>query len=291
MAGRPSRADNRAVAVLRLHAADDLAHPGLEPYATLRRRQDLARAARFVAEGEGVVRRLLASRCHVESLLTTEERFAALRPLLDARDDVMDVFLAAQVEGIHRVTGFRSERVKAVGRLRAAATLDAVLRDAPRPRLFFALDGVANAENVGVVARNAAGLGAGALVVGETSCSAFLTRAVRTSMGAVFHLPVVEDLPLLAALSRLRAEGVRVVAAHPAGAVALPDVDLRGDVCVVLGSEGHGLSAAALSACDVAAAVPMATSVDSLNVASAAAAFAYEAWRQRRGAGPAVPGG
>jgi tRNA G18 (ribose-2'-O)-methylase SpoU len=105
-------------------------------------------------------------------------------------------------------------------------------------------------------------------------------------MGAIFRLPSVEHVPLLDALARLRAAGVACVAAHPsAGGTALPDVDLRRDVCVVLGSEGHGISPAVLAACDTTARIPMALDVDSLNVASAAAAFFYEAFRQRRGGG------
>jgi 23S rRNA (guanosine2251-2'-O)-methyltransferase len=61
----------------------------------------------------------------------------------------------------------------------------------------------------------------------------------------------------------------------------LPAADLRADCCLVLGSEGFGISASVLAACDGQVAVPMARRVDSLNVSSAAAVFFYEAWRQR----------
>lgn len=261
----------------------DGSHPDLEPYKTLRLRRDLGRVPRFVAEGDKVVDRLLESPLEVESLLLTSKALARLRGLLDARDGTIRVFLADAKAGIDAVTGFRSEDVKAVGRLGRAPALDDVLRDAPRPRLLVALDGITNAENVGVVVRNAAGLGAHALLVADSSCSPFLTRAIRTSMGTIFRLDAVEGLALPAALARLRAAGVRSIAAHPAAATRpLPDVDLRGDVCVVLGSEGTGISPDVLRACDEAVAVPMASGVDSLNVASAAAAFLYEAWRQRR---------
>jgi tRNA G18 (ribose-2'-O)-methylase SpoU len=59
-------------------------------------------------------------------------------------------------------------------------------------------------------------------------------------------------------------------------------VDLRADCCLVLGSEGFGISEKVLSACDDRLAVPMARQVDSLNVSSAAAVFFYEAWRKRQ---------
>lgn len=283
LGGRARVADDGPVPPLTFEPLGDGAHPDLEPYKTLRLRKDVGRLARFVAEGDKVVDRLLESPFPVESLLLTTKALARIRHLLDARPEPIRVFLAATKAEIDAVTGFRSEDVKAVGRIVAAPTLDDVLRDSPRPRLFAAIDGITNAENVGVVVRNSAGLGAHALLVADTSCSPFLTRAIRTSMGAIFRLPAVEGLALPAALSRLRAAGVRCVAAHPAATTRpLPGVDLSGDVCVVLGSEGTGISEAVLETCDEAVAVPMASGVDSLNVGSAAAAFFYEAWRQRR---------
>jgi len=120
------------------------------------------------------------------------------------------------------------------------------------------------------------------LLVGETSASPFLRRAVRNSMGAIFQLPVVETKNLVGALMELRGQGLRCIAAHPhTEQKTLPDADFTGDCCVVLGSEGHGISAPVLAACDEAVAIPMPPTVDSLNVASAAAVFLYEASRQR----------
>ena len=279
------------MATLHLLDATDLAHPGLEPFRTLRRQRDLERRAQFVAEGEAVVLRLLASPYPVTSMLTTPARLERLRAALDARPDTIEVFLAPDDDGVRRVSGFVSAPVKAFGHVPRPPTLDDLLRDAPRPRLLVVLDGLASAENVGVVVRNAAGLGAHGIVVGATSCSPFLTRAIRTSMGTVFRTPVVEPVDLVAALDRLRAAGVTCVAAHPApGARPVETVDLRGDVCVVFGAEGDGISAAVLAACDVAAALPMAGDVDSLNVGSASAAMLYEVGRQRRAAPPPVTG-
>ena len=83
-------------------------------------------------------------------------------------------------------------------------------------------------------------------------------------------------------LRELRARGVRCLAAHPhTEKKFLAAADFSGDVCIVLGSEGTGISQSVLAACDEAVAIPMANGVDSLNVASAAAVFLYEAARQR----------
>jgi tRNA G18 (ribose-2'-O)-methylase SpoU len=96
----------------------------------------------------------------------------------------------------------------------------------------------------------------------------------------------VENLLLAEAMLELRSLGVRCLAAHPAATDRLlPAVDLRTDCCLVLGSEGFGISDPVLAVCDERLAVPMARQVDSLNVASAAAVFFYEAWRQRHPSG------
>ena len=111
---------------------------------------------------------------------------------------------------------------------------------------------------------------------------AYLRRAVRSSMGAIFKVPVVESSSLFASLHELRGLGVKCIAAHgPAKSPTLANADLRGDTCIVLGSEVHGLTPSILGACDEAVAIPMANAVDTLNVGNAAAVFLYEAARQR----------
>jgi tRNA G18 (ribose-2'-O)-methylase SpoU len=181
--------------------------------------------------------------------------------------------------------------VLAIGKIPAVVTLDQVLADRTGPKLLAAVDGLTSAENIGLLVRNCAAFGTQALIVGETSSSPYLRRAVRNSMGAIFKLPVVElkgrpreSGPTLAGtLGRLRAAGVRCLAAHPHTEMKfLPQADLRGDCCLVFGSEGNGISPGVLAACDEAVAVPMANGVDSLNVAAAAAVFLYEAARQRQ---------
>lgn len=268
--------------MLHVHPIESVPALELEPYRSLRRRKDLERRQLFVAEGEKVVRRLLESPFPLVSLLLTHEWLETLQPLLCERRESIHAFVATKEE-VELITGFSCyQAVKAVGRIHEAATLDGVLQHAPRPWFFVALDGLSNAENLGVVVRNAAAFGAQALIVGETSGSPFLTRAIRTSMGAIFQLPAVEVPNLVEALGTLRARGVRCVAAHPHTARRrLSQADFTSDCCVVLGSEGDGISTPVLAACEEAVAIPMHRGVDSLNVGSAAAAFLYEVARQR----------
>jgi len=266
--------------------------PELAPYRTLRRAAEHAAQGIFVAEGDKVVRRLLESSFGVRSVLLPENRLAEFEALLQARPETdIPVFAITKKSILEELVGFEMfQGVLAVGHIPRRTTLEQILGETSSPRLFAAVDGPTSAENIGLLVRNCAAFGAQALIVGETCTSPFLRRAVRNSMGAIFKLPVVElktemrqpPITLAAALGRLRAVGIRCLAAHPhTEKKYLSQANLSGDCCLVFGSEGNGLSPGVLAACDEAVAVPMANGVDSLNVGAAAAVFLYEAARQR----------
>jgi tRNA G18 (ribose-2'-O)-methylase SpoU len=256
--------------------------PELQPYRTMRRQAEHRQQGIFVAEGEKVVRRLLESELRVVSVLLPEKWLRELEPLLRARSQDIQVYVAEKAL-LETLTGYSMyQGLLAVGKVPPLPTLAAVVARSPQPRLLAAANALCNAENLGALVRNCAAFNVQALIVGETCSSPFLRRAVRGSMGAIFHLPIVETASLTEALRELRASGIRCIAAHPhADGRTLSQMNLAGDCCVVFGSEGHGLSPAVLAVCDEAGAIPMPATVDSLNVGSAAAVFLYEANRQR----------
>src|ERR1043166_3088617 len=265
--------------------------PRLEPYRTMKMQADHHRQRIFVAEGEKVARRLLESPLAVSSVCLPEKWLADFVPLLERRPESIPVFVAEK-EQLEKLTGFSIyQGVMAVGKIPLSASVEKILTATARPHFFAAIDAVNNSENIGVLVRNAAAFGVQALLVGETSSSPFMRRAVRSSMGTLFLLPVVETTNLVETLQQLRERHVRCIAAHPhTDRRDLAEADLRGDCCIVLGSEGYGISPAVLEVCDEAVAIPMRAGVDSLNVGSAAAVFFYEAMRQRgAGKGAAIP--
>jgi tRNA G18 (ribose-2'-O)-methylase SpoU len=256
--------------------------PDLQPYRTMRRQMEHRNQGIFVAEGEKVVHRLLESHLTVVSVLLPEKWLHELRQLLEERREEVHVYVADKPL-LESLTGFSMyQGLLAIGKVPVQPSLEQVLRDAARPRLLVAVDALSSAENLGTLVRNCAAFGVQALITGETCTSPFLRRAVRASMGTIFNLPVIESENLVAMLKHLRAEQIRCVAAHPhALGLAVNQTNMRSDCCVVFGSEGYGLAASTLAACDEAAAIPMAQAVDSLNVGSAAGVFLYEANRQR----------
>ena len=274
--------------------------PELQPYATMRRSLEHERQGIFVAEGTKVVQRLLESDFAVLSVVLPEKWLAEFQPLLEKRPEDIPVYLAEK-KLLESLTGFSMfQGVLAVGKIPPPVSLEKILADSPRPRLFVAVDALTNAENLGALVRNCVAFGVQALIVGETSSSPFLRRAVRNSMGTLLQLPVIElakvgqrhqfakkphttKLTLAECLKELRVRGVRCIAAHPhTDKKILSQADFAGDCCIVFGSEGDGISKAVIEACDEAVAIPMPPKVDSLNVGAAAAVFLYEANRQRR---------
>jgi 23S rRNA (guanosine2251-2'-O)-methyltransferase len=148
--------------------------------------------------------------------------------------------------------------------------------------LVACLDQVTDPRNLGAVARSAEGAGATGIVV-PAHGSARVTAAVcRASAGAVEHLPLAVVPNLARWLNEVKGDRLWAYAAAGDGGSALWEADLAGGVLLVLGAEGKGVRPLVRRACDGVIAIPMAGSVESLNVSVAAALLLYEAARQRR---------
>jgi tRNA G18 (ribose-2'-O)-methylase SpoU len=266
-----------------IRSVETLDDPLLQPYRTLRRPLEHQREGIFVAEGEKVVRRLLESTLDVISLLLTPEWLEVYQPIVQSRAGGAQIFVAPK-SVVESIVGFNLHQgIMAVARIPKPPSLAEVVQGSHRPTLLVAVDGLTNSENLGVLVRNCAAFDADALLVGETSSSPYLRRAVRNSMGTVFRLPIVQLSNLIDAIREMRSRyGIHVVAAHPhTDQKSLHQSSFSGGCCIVFGSEGEGVSADVLAACDESVAIPMKKGVDSLNVASASAVFLYEILRQR----------
>ncbi|HEU5122792.1 MAG TPA: RNA methyltransferase [Verrucomicrobiae bacterium] len=257
--------------------------PELEPYRTMRRPAEHHTRGIFVAEGEKVVRRLLASDFEVFSVLLPQKWLSEYEPLIRARPEKDISVFTAELPLLETLVGFPLfQGVLAIGRIPHRRALAEILEHSAKPNLFVAVDGIANAENIGTIVRNCAAFGVQALIVSESSSSPFLRRAVRNSMGTIFQLPIIEITTLATALNELKAKNIHLIAAHPhVNGRTLGDADFAKDCCIVFGSEGTGLSPEILELCDDTVAIPMAPEIDSLNVNAAAAVFLYEVNRQR----------
>lgn len=153
--------------------------------------------------------------------------------------------------------------------------------DRGQPAFYLALDQVQDPRNLGAILRTAEAFGVHGVVIPKHHAVGLTDAAARTAMGALERVPVARATNLVSALERIKDTGTWVYGAAARGAVAPWAADLRGPVCLVMGSEGEGLRPLVARACDVTLAIPMVGDAESLNVAAAAAILCYEVARQR----------
>ncbi len=270
---------------------DDPSDARLDPFRDLnsvdRRPDRVDGKALVIAEGTIVVRRMVQSRFAPIALLGVQRRFDELADVLcpvPPGTPGTVPFLLASAEVMAEAIGFHLNRgVLAAARRPEPLDASVVARGA---RSLIVLEGVNDHENIGSIFRNAAGLGVDAVVFGRGCADPLYRRSVRVSMGHALRVPFAHLPDWPRGLDVLREQGFRLAALTPAPdavplAVALagPPAPDRPRVALLVGAEGPGLTHAAMSACDVRAAIPMAPGTDSLNVATAAAIAFYELGR------------
>lgn len=156
---------------------------------------------------------------------------------------------------------------------RRALPLEPLLQ---RPELLLlVVDRVQDPGNLGTMIRTADAAGASAVVVLPGTADPYNPKAVRASMGSLFHLPVVEwSLERLRALLR---RGVRLLATDPAGPVDFREADYRRPLAIAVGHEAEGVSATVRQEAAAVVRIPILGRAESLNAAVAAALVLYEA--------------
>ncbi len=181
---------------------------------------------------------------------------------------------------LDRLAGLGHQGVAARVAVREYLAEDEALAGRAGERFLLLLDQVQDPQNVGAVIRVAEGVGAG--VVLPERGSAPLSEAVsKSSAGAVERVRIVRVANLRRFIERLKDQGFRVVGLDLSGRI-IWELDLSGDLALVLGGEGRGIRRLVREGCDLLARLPMRGKLTSLNVSAAAAASAYEVLRQRR---------
>jgi 23S rRNA (guanosine2251-2'-O)-methyltransferase len=154
------------------------------------------------------------------------------------------------------------------------------LAAAERP-LLVALDQVSDPRNLGAVIRTAEGVGATGVVLPEHGSARVTPVVSHASAGAVEHLPVAVVTNLARYLADVKRDDLWVVGAAGDAEQSMWDADLSGGLALVFGAEGKGLRPLVRRTCDQLVSIPLAGSVESLNVSVAAGVLLYEAKRQR----------
>ena len=256
------------------------ANPRVKAARALRDRRERLRTGLTLIDGARELRRALDAGVVVEEAFVCESLLAGpdARAAFDRlRDDRVTVARVTESVLARLAFGERAEGLVAVARIPSTALADLVPPAAP---LLVVIEGVEKPGNLGAVMRSADGAGADAVVAASPASDLFNPNAIRASMGTIFAMPLASG-PGPEIRARLDAGGIRLVAARVDGAVPYMDLDLRGPLAIVLGSEADGLTDAWSGAEVIAVRLPMLGAADSLNVSIAAAVLLYEARRQR----------
>lgn len=143
------------------------------------------------------------------------------------------------------------------------------------------LDGITDVRNFGAIARTCECAGADAIVIPERGSVSVGADAVKTSAGALLHLPVCRERSTVQAIKFLKDNGYMVVAASEKAEINYTQPDYTKPVAIVMGAEDTGISPQALRLCDTFVSIPQMGNIGSLNVSVAAGVMMYEVVRQR----------
>jgi tRNA G18 (ribose-2'-O)-methylase SpoU len=265
---------------MRIERITDLERPELRDFTSLTdvalRRVSEPAGGLYLAESTKVIERALAAGHVPRAFLLIEQWLPDVERMLAAYDhDDVPVFVGAP-ELLQRLTGFDMHRGAIASMNRPALVpVDELLAGARR---VVVLEDIVDHTNVGAIFRSVAGLGADAVLITPRCADPLYRRSVRVSMGTVLQVPWTRLPEWPEGADVLRAAGFHIAALALADdaveldafAASMPD-----KVAVLLGSEGDGLSRAALENADTVVTIPMMHGVDSLNVAAASAVALY----------------
>lgn len=250
----------------------------------LSKRSARSESGTFLAEGPQAVREALAwgrTRGEILSLYATADALARHEFLAASATSVTvveDAILAAMADTV------TPQGVIAVCKLPREELASLFLRGTPR--LVALLANVRDPGNVGTAIRSADAAGADGVIVSSESVDPWSPKAVRSSAGSLWHLPVVSDADLKSVIPELQRHGLQVLAAASDAALTLEEIEEQGRLATptawLFGNEAWGLPSATRDLADSAVSLPIFGHAESLNLSMAATIALYSSARVQR---------
>ncbi|GAA4874185.1 RNA methyltransferase [Kitasatospora terrestris] len=257
----------------------------------LAKRNQRSKERRFLAEGPQAVREAVA---YGRAPGSDEHAVVEIYLTQEAAGRHAEIVTAALAEGLPVLTATDEviaeicDTVTPQGIVALCRFIDTPFEDvlAARPQLVAVLAHVRDPGNAGTVLRTADAAGADAVILTDASVDPYNPKAVRASVGSLFHLPFATGVPVEEAVRRLREAGVRVLAADGAGErdldQELDEGTLGAPGAWVFGNEAWGLPEETRALADEVVRVPIHGHAESLNLATAAAVCLYASARAQR---------
>jgi 23S rRNA (guanosine2251-2'-O)-methyltransferase len=156
-----------------------------------------------------------------------------------------------------------------------------VLFEKGREPLLLVLDQITDVRNFGAIVRSAECAGVDAVIIPEKGMARIGADAIKTSAGALHHVPICKVSNLFRTIQFLKESGIQIVAATEKANKIYTQGNFKIPLAVVLGSEESGISQSILNISDQQLKIPLFGNIESLNVSVSAALMIYEAVRQR----------
>lgn len=239
------------------------------------------RNARFLVEGEELVRRAFDYGGKVDSLILTE-RFAASRE----SEELLNRASLAEADAYSTTEGLLAKILEAkptpeclaIVERRVTAIADVLATASP---LLMMVEHGDNADNLGMLLRSTDAAGVDGAILAADTTDPFSRRVVRGSRGAVFTVPICIQYDAIKAITEAKKAGIQIIATSAQSDVFYTAIDYTKPTMVVVGNEHVGISEAVRTHADTVVRIPMRGKINSLNIAVAASLVLYEAIRQR----------
>lgn len=161
------------------------------------------------------------------------------------------------------------------------ADILAIAESRGEPPFVLLCDEISDPHNLGAIIRTAEAAGVHGIIIPKRRSAGVTSIVEKTSAGAVEHMAVARVANLSSAIRELKEAGLWIYGTAAEGDRGLWQTDLTGPVCLIIGSEGEGMSRLVSESCDFLVSIPMRGKVSSLNAGAAAAILIYEILRQR----------
>ena len=188
------------------------------------------------------------------------------------------------IERINKITRKNHQGVVAILSAVTYYSLDNIISQLYEDGLLpfvVVLDGITDVRNFGAIARTCECVGANGIVIPERGSVSVNADAVKTSAGALHHIPVCRERNVVSAVRFLKDNGYQIVAASEKAEINYTQADYTTPIALVMGAEDVGVSPEVIKLCDTFVSIPMFGNISSLNVSVAAGVMMYEVVRQR----------
>ncbi len=261
------------IATVKLKLIDSPSNPVIKRTVEVRQRR--TRGSKFVLEGPHLIEAALDAGAAIAQVFVTDKFKSSAKNFLKtvARTG------AEVYEVSERAFKKISDTETPQGILAVATFRPVHFEEVDLKSPLVVLDGVQDPGNLGTIIRTADAAGASAVLLLEGTCDAFSQKALRSSSGSIFNIPVLSAKRKTVA-GKLHKSGFRIVVTTLEAEASLFEADLAGSLAFVFGNETRGVSSELRGKADLAVRIPISGRAESLNVASSAAVVLYEVLRR-----------